>query len=245
MSELSCDAVHSLVPELALGLLHGRERAQVLAHIERCPACQHELLLMGDVADRLVELTPPAEPPAGFETGVMTALHKARPPAPSSPTTGLRRPLRKKTGGSAPGRWLRPAAAGLAAAAVTASVGVGGWVLGHHGAQTSPPAVASAPGKAVVAELLNHQQRVGQVVVTDDPYPWMWMSVSSSLGDARVTCEISEKNGRWVQLGSFNLTHGSGYWAAPMPETSSPITGARVVDAGGRTLGAASISVQT
>lgn len=252
MTESPSDAFHALIPELALGLLDGRERAVVLAHVERCPACQHELLLMGDVADRLVELTPRAEPPAGFETAVMVALRAARP-QPSSPArpTDRRRPgpeqpgpaLGAGSGHARAGRRWRPVAAGLVAAAVTASVGAGGWALGHHGARTTPSTAASAGGKAVVAQLLHDRRPVGQVVVTAGPYPWMWMAVSSSLGNIRVTCEVDEKDGKWVRFGSFELRQGFGYWAAPLPRGASPITGARVLDATGHTVATASIQV--
>jgi len=57
-----------------------------------------------------------------------------------------------------------------------------------------------------------------------------------------VTCEVGEKNGKWTRLASFHLTQGAGYWAAPMPQISSPIIGARVVDDAGHTLATASIS---
>lgn len=245
MAELGCDAVHPLIPELALGLLDGRERAEVLVHIEHCPACQHELLLMGDVADRLVELTPRAEPPAGFETGVMAVLRSARPEPPPR-LTSPRPQGRRKAGRSGEGertgsgRWRRTVTA-LVAAAVTASVGVGGWALGHHGARTSPPAVASAGGKALVAELLRDQKPVGQIVITSHPYPWMSMTVSAPGGDRRLTCEVGEKDGTWVRVGSFEVSNGAGYWASGLPYTSSPITAYRVVDDAGHTVAVAKL----
>jgi anti-sigma factor RsiW len=247
MPNLSCEAVHSLIPELALGLLDGRESAQVLAHLEHCPACQHELLLMGDVADRLVELTPPAEPPAGFESRVMTALETLRPSFSSPPPAHLRpagreRPRRSVGSGRAKdGRWPRRVATGLVAAVVTASVGVGGWALGHHEARPAP-AASSAGNQAVVAELVGHKQHVGEVIVTGNGrYQVMWTVSSSPLGNGWVTCEFGEQDGTWLRMASFQLANGRGYWSTPMPNPASPITLARVVDESGHTVGTASI----
>ena len=127
------------------------------------------------------------------------------------------------------------------AAAVTASVGVGGWALGHHDARPAPVA-STAGGRPMVAELVDHQQPVGEVVVTgSEHYAVMWMVNSSSLGNDWVTCEFGEQDGKWVRMVSFQLAKGDGYWSTPMPNTPSPITVARVVDESGHTVGTASI----
>jgi hypothetical protein len=55
-----------LLPELALGIADGDDRAAALEHLSRCPDCQRELV------------GPEAEPPAGFESRVTEALD-ARP----------------------------------------------------------------------------------------------------------------------------------------------------------------------
>jgi hypothetical protein len=75
MTDLTCGQFEDLSAELALGILEGRERAVALAHVEHCADCRQDLLAMGAVADRLVELTPSAEPPAGFETRVLARLN--------------------------------------------------------------------------------------------------------------------------------------------------------------------------
>lgn len=279
MSELSCEAMQPLVAELALGVSEGKERADALAHLEHCPACQHELLLMGDVADRLAELTPSAEPPAGFETRVLATIETARAASPlvagdrpatirrrSNLGSGSRRPVsggrvargvgssrrvferpsgRSQAAGSS--RWVRAAAGVGAAVVVAAGIGAGGWALGHHGAAPAPAAAPAGTGKGVVAELLSNHQRVGEVIVRPLPgllhghsYWWMSMAVEAPVATGRVQCELQQANGKWTSVGSFALSDGSGYWAAQIPETSSPFVAARLLDGHGKTVGAAS-----
>jgi hypothetical protein len=309
MAEMSCEVCQSLIPEIALGVLHGRERAEALAHIEHCPACQRELLLMGDLADRLVELTPSAEPPAGFETRVLAALAAStpegvpadrldpnpasidtpgdvtdpaatsnpwawEPPVTNAPSTnpastnaatssaatpatptisgsasanaargpGSVRGMRTARSGSGRARrGLRPAAFALAAAALAAVVAVSSWTIGHHDASHGRPSVAA--GHATVASLVADKRTIGQVVVTRGGEPWVAMAMNTTFGDQRVTCELREQNGTSVRLGSFKLKNGYGYWAAPIPLTTSPIVGAQLVGAHGATLATARVSV--
>lgn len=70
----ACDARTGNLPELALGTLHGRERAATLSHVERCSRCRTELDELTRVADLLLDLAPAADPPAGFDTGVLERL---------------------------------------------------------------------------------------------------------------------------------------------------------------------------
>jgi hypothetical protein len=281
MAEMSCEVSQSLIPEIALGVLHGRERAEALAHIEHCPACQHELLLMGDLADRLVELTPSAEPPVGFETRVLAALGapaavsdwaavdrspaegggaeaaEAAPapdlPAPYVPDadvipgaafrSGTRDPANVRGIGTARSlRRPRVAAFALAAACLAVAVGIGGWAIGHHDSSPRHAPVASA-GHATVANLVADHRTVGQVVVTGGGEPWVSMAMNTTFGDQQVTCQLREQNGKTVTLGSFKLKNGYGYWAAPIPVTTSPVVAAQLVGAHGATLATAKVSV--
>ena len=74
---LSCDDVRALAPELALGLVTGQERAQVLAHLQACPRCRDEVARLAEVHDRLRDLVPPVGPPPGFEQRVLDRLGHA------------------------------------------------------------------------------------------------------------------------------------------------------------------------
>jgi hypothetical protein len=62
---------------LALGVLFGRERAEMAVHLQRCERCQHYVWELATTARRLVELVPEVGPPAGFEQRALAAIASA------------------------------------------------------------------------------------------------------------------------------------------------------------------------
>jgi hypothetical protein len=66
--------VRVLVPEAALELLSGSERADVLDHVETCEACRELMHDLSAVADDLVLLAPNGEPSPGFEQRVLAQI---------------------------------------------------------------------------------------------------------------------------------------------------------------------------
>jgi hypothetical protein len=222
MTDLNCDAFKDLVAELALGVLHGRERTEAIAHIEQCSACHEELLTMGGLADRFVEITPTAEPPAGFEIGVLSAIAASSPAASPAP-----KPL--------PARRRRRLPMLVAAAAVVAvAIGIGGWAVGRA---TNP---GGGSRTVLTAALVSHGQDVGQVVETKGTYPWVYMEVTG-LDVKTVRCELKERNGETVRVGTYPLYDGSGSWGAAVAPTAG-VTGAQLVDAAGHTVATATFS---
>jgi len=78
---MTCAHLHDVVAELALGALVGRERAAALAHLERCRHCRQDVGRLMVAGEQLLELLPPARPPAGFQDRVcqrLTALSARR-----------------------------------------------------------------------------------------------------------------------------------------------------------------------
>lgn len=71
---LSCEEARALAPELSLGIATGEERARVLHHLASCPDCRRLVSELSAVADELLLLAPAHEPPAGFESRVLTRL---------------------------------------------------------------------------------------------------------------------------------------------------------------------------
>ncbi|MEY2421685.1 MAG: hypothetical protein QOI95_1752 [Acidimicrobiaceae bacterium] len=69
-----CVDVEPLLPEAALGLLSGGERADVLAHLDGCAGCRELMHELSGVADDLVLLAPTGEPPSGFEERVLSQI---------------------------------------------------------------------------------------------------------------------------------------------------------------------------
>ncbi|MGH3739623.1 MAG: zf-HC2 domain-containing protein, partial [Micromonosporaceae bacterium] len=73
MNEL-CTPIRDLVPEAALGIAPVEQQARVLGHVTGCPECRAYLSESVAVADGVLTLVPPVEPPSGFESAVAAAL---------------------------------------------------------------------------------------------------------------------------------------------------------------------------
>jgi hypothetical protein len=85
LNEMDCNGLAEVAPELALGVLTGRERAQAIMHLDGCDACRGYVRELAITEEELLGLLPGCEPPAGFKTRVMSRLgfagrHHRRPP---------------------------------------------------------------------------------------------------------------------------------------------------------------------
>jgi|GEM_PF-6786666 len=219
MREFSCTECVDLCAEVALGIADAKERADVLVHVEHCPACRSELRTLGDVADALVELVPPVVPPKGFEARAVSALAGAA----QSHGAAARRP------GWSEHRLRRVFAA--AAVVVAAAIGVGGWALGQSTSTTT--------GGVATAQLRSGHDVVGELtVVTSGERPWVSMAVHMKLGASVVRCEVRSTHGPWKAVGTFKIVGGYGYWAAPLPWGLS-VRSAELVTGSGRVLASA------
>ena len=74
LNDMTCAELADVAAELALGVLTGRERAMAIAHLDRCDECREDVRQLMATGEQLLELLPPAEPPAGFETRVLERL---------------------------------------------------------------------------------------------------------------------------------------------------------------------------
>lgn len=215
MTELTCRQCRELAAELALDVLPGIERARALAHLDHCTLCAHAVSTLTLTGDQLIELVPGAEPPAGFEQRVLTAL---TPPAPAAR------------------RWWMPAAAVLIAIALG-----GGWTLGSGGTRSgSAPNGHGSAGRAVRTA---HQCRTRGWAGL--PYPgrpsWIYLSLDTDnetvVGTVR--CELVRHDGSTVPVGTFKLTQGYGAWGGPVTVDRDTFATARVIDSTGATLATA------
>ena len=256
VNDMSCAEFGDVAAELALGVLTGRERARALAHLERCDACRENVRLLTVTGEELVGLLPAIEPPAGFETRVMDRLGLGAPaPAPARPLSPARR-FGRRLRRLETGRWIGAGWTGrqpgsgrsgrgwasrprriLATAAVAAAVvvaGLGGW--GLHGATSSP--VASPLSSAPL--LTASHQTAGHIYFYDGDSRWLYMSVDiGSVDNGTVLCQVEGSDGHVTTVGSFQLSGGYGYWGSPVPATSGPVTGARLVTTTGTVLATA------
>ncbi|MEV5971090.1 zf-HC2 domain-containing protein [Streptomyces sp. NPDC051921] len=224
---MECARLRELGAELALGVLPARERAEAVAHLDRCADCREYVERLTVVGDGLLGLLPDAEPPVGFETRVAQALD----PPPVRP--GRRR-----------GR-VRLAVAGAAAAL---ACGFGGWAVGTV-VEGAPPAVERQSG-LLEAALVSHGHQVGRIyahpATGSDPGAgagtrgWVYMSVDlEGVGPGPVRCLLVRSDGSVVPVGSFPLGDGYGYWGAPADVDPATVTGARLVAADGTVLATA------
>ncbi|MEV4311425.1 zf-HC2 domain-containing protein [Actinocrispum sp. NPDC049592] len=122
MSEIGCAQVRELGAEFALGILDGRQRAELMSHLEGCDGCRDELRQLAEVRDELLTLVPAGEPPLGFESRVLRSLGRTK-----------RR------------QWLRPVAAAVALLIALA----GGWLLGSSRPDSLVNAELTAGGRVV------------------------------------------------------------------------------------------------
>jgi hypothetical protein len=116
-----CDEVGPALAELATGAATGHDRARALQHAAGCDSCRRELAQLSKVADELLLLAPPREPPAGFESAVMARLDTREPASPRRLLPGRRRPAWLRL----PHRPLTRAAAGATAVLLAAALGAG------------------------------------------------------------------------------------------------------------------------
>jgi hypothetical protein len=221
MSNLTCAQMRELAPELALEILSGYERATAQAHLHECPGCRAHVAALTQVSDTLLALVPGVEPPVGFEDRVLSRMGMT----PRQP----RQPQR---------RWFPIAVAAAVAALV---FGLGGWVIG--GIAMSHTAVESAAAEFRFAALHTADNRqIGQVFTYQGQPPWMYMSVATEPNVTTVACQLVERNGTAVPVGTFGLSGGKGSWGAELTIDPNTVVGARLVDDHGTVLATATFT---
>jgi hypothetical protein len=99
MNRMECSRLYDLAPELALGLLDGAERAEVLAHLERCARCHGDVASLTEIGEQLLLLAPEVQPPAGFESRVLDRVAPGTTtPQPTIPPGAWAPALSARTG---------------------------------------------------------------------------------------------------------------------------------------------------
>jgi hypothetical protein len=228
LDEMNCDEMADLAAEMALGVLTGRERAQAIAHLDRCDACRENVRQLTETGEGLLGLLPSVEPPAGFESRVVARLGAAGQ-RPARPKAAMPRPKLTR-------RMLAAAAVALAAVAS----GLGGW--GLRGATSSPAAGNTRTAASLYSAPLTTASHLtaGTVYLYDGSPRWMYMSVKIGSVNGTVICQLVERDGHVTTVGSFRLTGGYGYWASPDHVNPDTVKGARLTTTNGTVLATAS-----
>ncbi len=200
---------------LAVGALSGRERASVLAHVERCPVCEVELESLSAGADALVALYPEREPDEGFADRVMARITADRATSRRRLTGRTRVALAVGAAG------LVALVGGLTAAAV------------HHDQPDH--------GTLATAALASPSGVRGKVSLISADGNWLVMTLDDARATGTVTCRVVLSNGSTRDIGRFALRDGYGSWVVPLPVAPSTIEAVRIVDDHGGVVASASL----
>jgi hypothetical protein len=120
-----------------------------------------------------------------------------------------------------------------AAAAVIAVAAIGIASLGHKAHSPAPV--------ELTAQLFQANHSVGTVYVDGRP-TWISMTVHQATVSGAVTCQLIERQGQIITVGTFNLVDGSGSWGVPDPSGTANLTGARLVGPSGSVVATASFA---
>jgi hypothetical protein len=211
--------VRELAPEVALGVASVEERAVVLGHVVSCAECRANLAELSTLADDLLTLVPQAEPPTGFETGVLGRLGDS--------AVRARR------------RW--PRLFGVAAALVLVASVSGGAVYwsgrdDREAAAGLRDSLQTANGQYFVAFALRDLGGVqrGAVFGYQGNPAWMFITVTEVLPARRYAIELVIQDGSSYRLAAgVDLSRSRG-WGAAIPVAVHDARLLRIVDSDGR-----------
>ena len=216
MSVLTCPEVRELAPELALGILGGAERAEVVLHVNGCARCQAYVSELTEAADAIPQLVPEHEPPAGFEQRVMHRLDEGR-----------RRSRR---------RWVASIAAAAAVAAIfsitivrvvesddTSNVASGPTATTISRQPAKPVAVAMEGGAPETA--------AGWAYVANRHGVAISVNYGAVSGNYRI--QVTPRRGAETTIGTMTIDATRGSWTGRSPEPLGAGSRIALVDAAG------------
>jgi hypothetical protein len=203
-SSPDCMSSRAALPELALGIADGKQRALALEHIVGCSDCRRELDELSALADELIALVPEREPPPGFENRVLDRL-AIRQPRPRRARRRLRR--------------LAFAAAVPAVAAATALTMTLSYSSDRRLASQYRAALQGAHGQYFQSGRLNSPAgHVAGIVFAYQGSPsWLFYVLHSRYGSAPYKEQIVTRSGTTLTLPPFRLIDGSWGIATPVP----------------------------
>ena len=218
---LACDQARDRIPDLALGSLDGEDRAALVGHLSTCVACRDLSDDLIRVVEDLLVLTPPAEPPEGFEARALAAMTSA-----AGPRTRRHLPVFGSTG-----RWLAVAALILVFAAGTL---VGLSISRDRTVPTPSPQIA---GLIREAPLVGRSGATwGDAYVHAGPEPWVFVSMRWDLPDSDLTVELAGPGIPTVELTGLRLVNGQGAIGRGVGGDVRNVRTVRVLDHLGREL---------
>ena len=188
---MNCAAVREHAPELALGILSGAERAEVLHHLNACTRCQAFVDEQTEVADLFLHLAPELEPPSGFARRVSRDAFRGR----------ARRARR-----------LVAALAITAAAATIVSIALVRVIDAGDGESKS----TAAPRLRTVSMVGANGQPVGRVTVSKGEPASVAVTVDYAVPDGSYALELRAADLDPDGFGTLTITDGRGEWSGPI-----------------------------
>ena len=223
-SELGCEQVRDLAPELALGIAEGEERDAALRHLSGCSGCRQLVSELASVGDELLQLAPAHDPPAGFESRVLAAV--AEPPG-------------RGTSQLLAHRWRRVATA-AAAVVLAAVLGAGSVFLATAGDRRLAAGYQAVLRQGqgayfLAAPLQGTQGRVGTVFGYQGQPSWAMVTLQSSIQEeGRFQVQVVTRDGRYLPLGDAVLGRTNPTWGGQLPVDLAAVHELRFVGSDGR-----------
>ena len=220
---MDCSEADSMLDELALDVLPGDRRSELLAHVEQCPNCRHLLDQLSETADALLLGGPASAPAAGFDDRVLANIAGAR-------SRGRGRAARARAQVRLP-----VAAAAAAVVALLMVGGLGGALIGRSSESGGGPGRRFRTVDLVAAGGAD----VGDVSTYYGRSPWYFMQLKGALPDGTYQCVLELDDGRSIPLGQIRTIGGEGGWGDRVPVDAGHATAARLVDSQGNTVATA------
>jgi hypothetical protein len=204
-SSPDCATIREVMPELALGIADGEQRARALEHIAGCSGCRRELEELSSLTDELIALAPEREPPPGFENRVLERLAIRQP---------RRRPMWRRRL-----RRVTLAATVAAVAAVTALAMSLSYSSDRELASQYRAALQGAHGTYFQSAHLHAAAgRVTGIVFAYQGSPsWLFYTLHGRYRTGFYQEQIITRSGRTMTLPRFKLIHGTWGVATPVP----------------------------
>ena len=208
MSGYTCVQARDAAPELALGVLDGAERAEVVEHLRNCSRCQAYVAELTEAADVLPLMTGEREPPVGFEHRVLARVHAEQ-----------RRSRR---------RWVVSIAAVATAATILSITAVRVIDAGSDASPaatgtpaTSGPPVATSPAAPAHARMISEADGMtaGWAYVTQRQT--VMLSIAYGVTPGRYGIQVRSGNDAPVLIGGMDISASMASW---MGKSSVPIT---------------------
>jgi hypothetical protein len=198
---MACEETREHAAVIALGIADGADRARALRHLAVCPECRRAVEELSAVVDQLLLLAPQHEPPAGFESRVVSAIAPPR---------------------RARGRWrlvFAPVAAAAAAGALAVGIVLGLTSDDRQLADQYRDTLAAANGSYFEATRLQDAdgRRAGLVYGYRGTPSWIYVDLYADHA-ADYRAELVLTSGRRVPLPTLRLdpTTGSAGRAIPV-----------------------------